>query len=125
MSWPATTKLIAMYDTRDSEMTVKVTGYQWMWKYEYLGEDVAFISRLDGEHDRMRQSGARPTMEANPNYLLDVDRMTVLPVDPTVRFVITADDVIHSWWVQALRWNQASIPPPVREPCDYLRTPPP
>src|SRR3546814_19126118 len=55
MSWPATTKLIAMYDTRDSEMTVKVTGYQWMWKYEYLGEDVAFISRLDGERDRMRQ----------------------------------------------------------------------
>src|SRR3546814_1139074 len=49
MSWPATTKLIAMYDTRDSELTVKVTGYQWMWKYEYLGEDVSFISRLDRE----------------------------------------------------------------------------
>src|SRR3546814_14115887 len=81
MSWPATTKLIAMYDTRDSEMTVKVTGYQWMWKYESLGEDVAFISRLDGERDRLRQSGARPTMEANPNYTLGVDRTRGLPVD--------------------------------------------
>ena len=51
-------KLIAMYDTRDSAMTVKVTGYQWMWKYEYLGEGVDFTSRLDRESDAMRQSGA-------------------------------------------------------------------
>src|SRR3546814_460089 len=123
MSWPATTKLIAMYDTRDSEMTVKVTGYQWMWKYEYLGEDVAFISRLDGESDRMRQSGERPTMEANPNYLLDVDRMLVLPVDTKVRFVITADDVIHSWWVPALGWKQDAIPGIVNEAWADIQTP--
>ncbi|MFC3715986.1 cytochrome c oxidase subunit II [Luteimonas soli] len=115
MSWPATTKLIAMYDTRDSEMTVKVTGYQWMWKYEYLGEDVAFTSRLDRESDRMRQSGERPTVEANPHYLLDVDNVLVLPVDTKVRFVITADDVIHSWWVPALGWKQDAIPGIVNE----------
>ena len=60
MAWPATTKLIRMYDTRDSEMTVKVTGYQWMWKYEYLGEGVEFTSRLDRESDRMRQSRRAP-----------------------------------------------------------------
>src|SRR3546814_11776333 len=106
MSWPATTKLIAMYDTRDSELTVKVTGYQWMWKYEYLGEDVSFISRLDRESDRMRQRGERPTLEANPHYLLEVDKLLVLPVDTTVRFVIPADDVIHPWRVPALGWNQ-------------------
>ena len=123
MSWPATTKLIAMYDTRDSEMTVKVTGYQWMWKYEYLGEDVAFISRLDRESDRMRQSGERPTVEANPHYLLDVDNMLVLPVDTKVRFVITADDVIHSWWVPALGWKQDAIPGIVNEAWADIQTP--
>ena len=58
MAWPATANLIKFYDTRDSEMTVKVTGYQWMWKYEYLGEDVTFTSRLDRESDRVRQRGA-------------------------------------------------------------------
>ncbi|MDN5781858.1 MAG: cytochrome c oxidase subunit II [Luteimonas sp.] len=115
MSWPATTKLIAMYDTRDSEMTVKVTGYQWMWKYDYLGEDVSFTSRLDRDSDRMRQSGERPTVEANPHYLLEVDNMLVLPVDTKVRFVITADDVIHSWWVPALGWKQDAIPGIVNE----------
>jgi cytochrome c oxidase subunit 2 len=115
MSWPATTKLIAMYDTRDSEMTVKVTGFQWMWKYEYLGEDVAFTSRLNRDSDRIRQSGARPTVEQSPHYLLEVDNMLVLPVDTKVRFVITADDVIHSWWVPALGWKQDAIPGIVNE----------
>ncbi|MFC3660764.1 cytochrome c oxidase subunit II [Luteimonas notoginsengisoli] len=115
MSWPATTKLIAMYDTRDSEMTVKVTGYQWMWKYDYLGEDVAFTSRLARDSDRIRQSGERPSAESDPHYLLEVDNMLVLPVDTKVRFVITADDVIHSWWVPALGWKQDAIPGIVNE----------
>ena len=115
MAWPATSKLIDMYDTRDSEMTVKVTGYQWMWKYDYLGEDVSFTSRLDRESDRIRQSGERPSAEANPHYLLDVDNVLVLPVDTKIRFVITADDVIHSWWVPALGWKQDAIPGIVNE----------
>ena len=70
MAWPATSKLIAMYDTRESAMTVKVTGYQWMWKYDYLGEDVSITSRLDREHDRIRQAGERPDPAAHPYYLL-------------------------------------------------------
>jgi cytochrome c oxidase subunit II len=115
MAWPATTKLIAMYDTRESDMTVKVTGYQWMWKYDYLGEGVEFTSRLDRESDRMRQSHERPTVEKNPHYLLDVDNVLVLPVDTKIRFVITADDVIHSWWVPALGWKQDAIPGIVNE----------
>ncbi|MCD9088469.1 cytochrome c oxidase subunit II [Stenotrophomonas sp. SY1] len=110
MAWPATAKLIAMYDTRESEMTVKVTGYQWMWKYEYLGENVAFTSRLDRKSDEVRQSGAVPTMATDPNYLLDVDNPLVLPVDTKVRFVITSDDVIHAWWVPALGWKQDAVP---------------
>ena len=123
MAWPATAKLIAMYDTRDSEMTVKVTGYQWMWKYEYLGEGVAFTSRLDRESDRIRQSGEQPTHEANPHYLLDVDNRLVLPVDTKVRFVITADDVIHAWWVPALGWKQDAIPGIVNEAWTDIKEP--
>lgn len=110
MAWPATANLIKFYDTRDSEMTVKVTGYQWMWKYEYLGEDIAFTSRLDRESDRLRQSGEVPDRAAHPHYLLDVDNRLVLPVDTKVRFVITSDDVIHAWWVPALGWKQDAIP---------------
>ena len=115
MAWPATAKLIAMYDTRNAEMTVKVTGYQWMWKYEYLGEDVSFTSRLDRESDRIRQSGEKPDLAKNPHYLLDVDNQLVLPTDTKIRFVITADDVIHAWWVPALGWKQDAIPGIVNE----------
>ncbi|WP_282262163.1 cytochrome c oxidase subunit II [Stenotrophomonas sp. PS02301] len=110
MAWPATANLIKFYDTRDSEMTVKVTGYQWMWKYDYLGENVSFTSRLDRESDRVRQSGVVPTRDSHPHYLLDVDNRLVLPVDTKVRFVITSDDVIHAWWVPALGWKQDAIP---------------
>jgi len=123
LAWPATAKLIAMYDTRDAEMTVKVTGYQWMWKYEYLGEDVEFTSRLDRGSDRMRQSGAQPNLQDNPNYLSDVDNPLVLPVNTKVRFVITADDVIHAWWVPALGWKQDAIPGIINEAWTDIRTP--
>ena len=123
MAWPATAKLIAMYDTRDAEMTVKVTGYQWMWKYDYLGEDVSFTSRLDRESDRIRQSGERPSHDANPHYLLEVDNRLVLPVDTKVRFVITADDVIHSWWVPALGWKQDAIPGLINEAWTEIKVP--
>ena len=123
MVWPATAKLIAMYDTRDAEMTVKVTGYQWMWKYEYLGEGVEFTSRLDRDSDRIRQAGVQPSHEANPHYLLEVDNRLVLPVDTKVRFVITADDVIHSWWVPALGWKQDAIPGLINEAWTDIKVP--
>ncbi len=123
MAWPATANLIKFYDTRDAEMTVKVTGYQWMWKYEYLGENVSFTSRLDRESDRMRQSGKVPTRESHPHYLLDVDNRLVLPVDTKVRFVITSDDVIHAWWVPALGWKQDAIPGFINEAWTNIETP--
>ena len=125
MAWPATAKLIAMYDTRNSEMTVKVTGYQWMWKYEYLGEGVEFTSRLDKGSDIKRQSGQVPSWnnEADRNYLLDVDNVLVLPVNTKVRFVITADDVIHAWWVPSLGWKQDAIPGIINEAWTDIDTP--
>ncbi len=115
MAFPATSKLINMYDTRNAEMTVKVTGYQWMWTYEYLGEGVQLTSRLDRKSDEIRQSGARPTAADHQHYLLDVDNELVLPTDTKIRFVITADDVIHAWWVPALGWKQDAIPGLVNE----------
>jgi cytochrome c oxidase subunit 2 len=123
MAWPATAKLIAMYDTRDAEMTVKVTGYQWMWKYEYLGENVEFTSRIDRDSDRIRQSGAQPNLKDNPNYLLDVDNPLVLPTNTKIRFVVTADDVIHAWWVPALGWKQDAIPGIINEAWTDIQEP--
>ncbi len=123
MAWPATAKLIAEYDTRDAAMTVKVTGYQWMWKYEYMGQGVEFTSRLDRASNLMRQSGQQPTMAALPHYLRDVDHPLVLPVNTKIRFVVTADDVIHSWWVPALGWKQDAIPGIVNEAWTDIRAP--
>jgi cytochrome c oxidase subunit 2 len=123
MAWPATTKLISEYDTRDSAMTVKITGYQWLWKYEYLGQDVSYLSRLDRNDDATRQSRKVPTLASNPHYLRDVDKPLVLPVNTKIRFVVTADDVIHSWWVPALGWKQDAIPGIVNEAWTDIRTP--
>lgn len=115
LAFPAAKNLIKMYDTRDSAMTVKITGYQWMWKYEYLGEGVSLTSRLDRESDRIRQSGEKPDPVKNPHYLLDVDNVLVVPIDTKIRFVVTADDVIHAWWVPSLGWKQDAIPGIVNE----------
>ncbi|GAB2509884.1 cytochrome c oxidase subunit II [Lysobacter humi (ex Lee et al. 2017)] len=123
MAFPATSKLIQMYDVRKSEMTIKVTGYQWMWKYDYLGRDVAITSRLARESDRIRQSKAVPTAAEAPNYLLEVDNELVIPTDTKIRFVVTADDVIHAWWVPALGWKQDAIPGLINEAWTRVKTP--
>jgi len=117
MAVPSTRTLFKMYDSRDAEMTVKITGYQWLWRYEYLGQDVAFSSRLAPSSDQIRQlgSGVTPTLQANPDYLLEVDHPLVLPVGTKVRFVLTADDVIHSWWVPSFSIKQDAIPGIVNE----------
>jgi cytochrome c oxidase subunit 2 len=123
MAVPATQRVKEQYDAKGHEMTVKVTGYQWMWRYEIVGEDVNFISRLDRESDRIRQSGESPDAATNPHYLRDVDRVLVLPVDTKIRFVITADDVIHAWWVPALGWKQDAIPGVINEAWTQIREP--
>ena len=125
---PATDTLFRMYDTSKAEMTVKVTGYQWMWRYEYMGENVEFLSRLDRLSDRTRAlgSGLDPyaVKVGNENtYLLDVDHPLVLPVDTKIRFVITGDDVIHSWWVPQLGWKQDAIPGVINENWTKIKQP--
>ena len=112
---PATTALIKMEDSSGAEMTVKITGFQWRWKYEYLDHDISFISALDSASNQARQlnSGIKP--EDVENYLLDVDKPLVLPIGKKIKFLITADDVIHSWWVPALGWKRDAIPGFVNE----------
>jgi len=126
-SIPATRMVIEQYNAdhnaAPAEMTVKITGYQWMWRYEYVGQDVNFISRLDRESDRIRQEGSLPDAAVNPHYLRDVDNPLVLPADTRVRFVITADDVIHAWWVPALGWKQDAIPGVINEAWTNVKEP--
>ena len=123
LAFPATSGLMRMYDTRDAAMTVKVTGYQWMWKYDYLGEGVEFTSRLNRKSDDIRQSGVDARTANHPHYLLDVDNQLVLPVNTKIRFVLTADDVIHAWWVPALGWKQDAIPGIVNEAWAEIQEP--
>ena len=125
---PATDTLFRMYDNSKSEMTVKVTGYQWMWRYEYMGENVQFLSRLDRLSDRTRAlgSGLDPyvvKVGGENTYLLDVDHPLVLPVDTKIRFVVTGADVIHAWWVPQLGWKQDAIPGVINENWTRINVP--
>jgi len=110
MAVPATTALVKMEDSSGAEMTVKITGFQWRWKYEYLDQDISFISSLDPASNAARQLQSGVAPESVDNYLLDVDNPLVLPVGKKIKFLITADDVIHSWWVPALGWKRDAIP---------------
>lgn len=94
MAVPATKTLIAMEDASKADLTIKVTGSQWKWHYEYMGEDVDFYSMLATPQDEITNLA-----DKNPNYLLEVDKPLVLPINQKIRFLMTSDDVIHSWWV--------------------------
>ena len=91
---PATKTLIAMEDASKADLTIKITGSQWKWHYEYMGEDVEFYSMLATPQNEITNLA-----DKNPNYLLEVDKPLVLPINQKVRFLMTSDDVIHSWWV--------------------------
>ena len=118
---PATGMVIDLYNANHSakpyEMTIMITGAQWIWSYDYKGEGVEFTSRLDRESDRLRQdkNTTKEQIKAHKHYLRDVDNPLVIPADTRVRFVITADDVIHAWWVPALGWKQDAIPGVINE----------
>lgn len=108
MAVPATSTLLEIYDFEDAEMDVLITGYQWKWKYEYLteeGENVTFFSNL-----KTPQSEIYNSADKNENYLLEVDEPLVIPVNTKVRFLVTANDVIHAWWVPELAVKKDAIP---------------
>ena len=121
LAYLATGGLKSFADTTNSQMTVKVTGFQWKWRYDYVEyqgkpvDKVGFISKLDRESDETRQlkSGLDPNavkVDGYNTYLINVDEPLVVPVGTKIRFVITAGDVIHSWWVPALGWKMDAIP---------------
>jgi len=108
MAVPATSTLLEVYNSDDAELDVLITGYQWKWKYEYLdenGENITFFSNLATPQQEIYNTETK-----GENYLLEVDEPLVLPVDTKVRFLITANDVIHSWWVPELAVKRDAIP---------------
>jgi len=116
MAVMATGTLVKMYDTSASDLTIKVTGSQWKWHYDYLNYgdkadlDVGFYSVLatpSEQYDQRKQVYGRPV---NENYLLEVDNMLVIPKDKKVRFLLTSDDVIHAWWVPDFSVKRDAIP---------------
>jgi len=110
MAVPATKTLLAMEDTSDADMSIKVTGIQWKWKYDYLDEGISFISSLNPEMNKARQVGSNVDVTKFDHYLRDVDHPLVVPVGKKIRFLITGNDVIHSWWVPDLGWKKDAIP---------------
>jgi cytochrome c oxidase subunit 2 len=114
MAIPATRTLLAMEYTGGSDMTIKVTGIQWKWKYDYVdgeGEGISFVSSLHPKHNEARLLGANSDLEQfGDTYLLDVDNPVVIPTGKKVRFLLTAADVIHAWWVPDLGWKKDAIP---------------
>ena len=115
MAIPATKALILMEDTRDAEITLKVTGYQWMWQYEYLEDEVSFFSKIDDESNKARRLNSGIDVNQVKNYLRNVDNVVVLPTDTKIRVLLTANDVIHAWWVPELGGKKDAIPGYVNE----------
>ena len=115
MAVPIAKTLIEIEDMGNVDLNIKVTGYQWKWEYEYLGQNVSFFSTLKRDSNAARQldSGIEPkTIE---HYLLDVDNVLVIPAGQKIRFLLTAQDVIHAWWVPAFGMKKDAIPGYVNE----------
>ncbi len=113
MAWPATKTLLAMKDTTSADITIKATGYQWKWGYDYLkgdGEGISFLSSLATPYDQIYNNEKK-----GEHYLLEVDNPLVVPVGKKVRVLTTANDVIHAWWVPAFGVKQDAIPGFVRD----------
>ncbi|MDG2116548.1 MAG: cytochrome c oxidase subunit II [Porticoccaceae bacterium] len=105
MAIPATSALLKVYDTENADIDIKVTGYQWKWQYEYIGEGVKYMSELRTSQDEIY--GRTPKGE---HYLREVTEPLVIPVGKKVRFLITGNDVIHSWWVPDFGVKRDAVP---------------
>lgn len=118
MALPATKIVVAMKDTTNADLTIKATGMQWKWGYDYLkgeGEGVSFVSTLDATHREMSSNGGPKSGQIVDNYLLKVDNPLVVPVNKKVRVITTANDVIHAFMVPAFGIKQDAIPGFVRD----------
>jgi len=118
MAIPATATLVKMYDSSEAKIDVKVTGYQWKWHYDYLNEGVDFFSSLSTPQSEIYNESPK-----GEHYLLEVDEPLVIPVNTKVRFLFTANDVIHSWWVPELAVKKDAIPGFVNESWTVVEEP--
>ena len=107
---PSAQTLIKMENTGNADMTVKITGYQWLWHYEYLNEDINFYSTLATPREEIYN-----LRQKDENYLLDVDNELVLPIGKKIRFLVTSNDVIHAWWVPELAVKKDAVPGYINE----------
>lgn len=118
MAVPATKTLIRMADARDADLTIKVTGYQWRWHYQYLNENIGFFSTLSTPVAQIHNDATK-----GENYLLEVDQRMVVPVGKKIRVLTTAGDVIHSWWVPSLAIKKDAIPGFINESWTLVEKP--
>jgi cytochrome c oxidase subunit 2 len=110
MAIPAAKSLIRIEDSTNSELTIKVTAYQWKWQYEYIDDGVSIFSTLARDSNAARQLNSGIDPNGVPNYLLNVDNPLVVPVGKKVRLLLTSQDVIHAWWVPDLAVKRDAIP---------------
>jgi cytochrome c oxidase subunit 2 len=115
MAIPATKALVKMESTGEADMTIKVTGHQWKWHYDYVDAGFGFFSVLAADSSEARAKGSGKNPYDVDHYLLNVDRPLVLPVGKKIRFLLTGNDVIHAWWVPALGWKRDAIPGYINE----------
>ncbi len=117
MAVPATQVLIKMEDTTKSDLTIKITGYQWKWGYDYLGldQDISFYSTLSTPREQIDQFNKETAVPPGENYLLETDNVLVVPSGRKVRALITANDVIHAWWIPAFGTKKDAIPGYINE----------
>lgn len=105
MAYPATKTVLAMKDTSDPDMTIKITGYQWKWEYDYMKDGVRYFSTLATPRDQIENRAPK-----GEHYLLEVDNPMVIPTGKKVRLLLTANDVIHAWWIPEFGVKQDAIP---------------
>jgi cytochrome c oxidase subunit II len=118
MAIPATKTILEMDDIRDSDLTIKITGYMWRWHYEYVGTNVQFMSDLATPYEQIIDRAAK-----DEHYLREVNNPLVLPINKKVRFLMTANDVIHSWWVPELGVKKDAIPGFINETWARIQVP--
>ena len=123
MAVPATRTLIKMEDTSEYDLTVKVTGYQWKWRYDYIEDGIGFFSSLDKASNEARQLKSGIDPYGVDNYLLEVDNYVVLPIEKKIRILTTANDVLHAWWVPDLGWKRDAIPGFINASWTYIEEP--
>jgi cytochrome c oxidase subunit 2 len=118
LSIPATKVMIKAYDDTEGEINILITGHQWKWQYEYIEDEVGFFSNLSTSLDKRNNLAPK-----DENYLLEVDEPLIIPVNTRIRFLITANDVIHSWWVPDFAIKQDAIPGFVNTGWTYVSEP--